>query len=139
VFLSQSVAFHSRCGYLWSHTDRSFFSHPVVIKGVSKCCLAVNGESLEAAADPAAEGWIQDPNLLEALAQQDAADQTILMHEAARRRRQMLARTGQAEDDDATDSQESYDSELEDERLLLEYDLEYDIGGGGPEDGIEDD
>jgi hypothetical protein len=112
----------------------------VVIKGVSKCCLAINGESLEAAADPAAaEGWIQDSNLLEALAQQDAADQTILMHEAARRRRQMLARTGQAEDDDATDSLESYDSELEDERLLLEYDLEYDIGGGGPEDGIEDD
>lgn len=112
----------------------------MVIKGIQKCCLAANEESLEISEDEeAAEGWARDPDLLEALAQQDAADEMILLHEAARRRRRMLERTGQADGESTDDSQESYDSDLEDERLLHEYDIEYDIGGGGPEDGIEDD
>lgn len=112
----------------------------MVIKGVDRCCRELNGELLEKPQDePILEGWARDPDLLEALAQQDDAHCAILLHEEARRRRRMLARTSVADDQSTIDSDEGGDYELEDERLLQEYDLEYDIGGGGPEEGIEDD
>lgn len=114
----------------------------MVIKGLEGSRAAFGSDSAEPQQqdEPDAADCTYDEDFIEALARQDDADRTILLHEQARRQREILLRTGHVDQTSAYDSQEDqYDSEEEDRKLLEEFEIDYEIGYGGPEEGIEDD
>ncbi|KAI5454149.1 hypothetical protein NCC49_004215 [Naganishia albida] len=113
----------------------------MVIRGLAACSLMFNNGSPESQhTESATIDVTYEKNDLEALLLQDDADQTILLHEHARRQRQMRLHIGYDDQGSAAEDQEDgYDSEEEDKKLLEEFEMEYDISGAGPEDGIEDD
>lgn len=131
---------HFRWRYLLAFFDRLCLV-TVVIRGLAACSLMFNNGSPESQhTESATIDVTYEKNDLEALLLQDDADQTILLHEHARRQRQMRLHIGYDDQGSAAEDQEDgYDSEEEDKKLLEEFEMEYDISGAGPEDGIEDD
>jgi hypothetical protein len=113
----------------------------VVIRGLATCSLAFEDGSAEPQQTASATiDSSYDKNTVEALLQQNDADETILLHEYARRQREIRRRTGHDDHDSDDEGQEDgYDSEECDRKLLEEFELDYEISGAGPEDGIEDD
>lgn len=113
----------------------------MAIRGLAACCFAFDEDSAELREDElGANDTPYDENTIEALLRQDDADRTILLHEHARRQRELRLRKGLDDDSSAYDSQEDgYDSEECDRKLLEECEMDYEISGAGPEDGIEDD
>jgi hypothetical protein len=118
-----------------------FFSLIVAIRGLAACCSAFDQESAELREDELGiTDTPYDENTIEALLRQDDADRTILLHEHARRQRELRLRKSLDDDSGAYDNQEDgYDSEECDRKLLEECEMDYEISGAGPEDGIEDD
>lgn len=113
----------------------------VTIRGLAACCFAFGEDSAEPRQDElGTTDTPYDESTIEALLRQDDADRTIMLHEHARRQRELRLRKGHDDHSSEYDSQEDgYDSEECDRKLLEECEMDYEISGAGPEDGIEDD